>query len=233
MDCEPRQIATSELLGGLNEVERKYAPDVLFVAGRLEIARQVPRIAVIGSRTATDRGLASARRISEVIAEIGGVVVSGLALGIDSAAHRAAMESGGATVAVLGTPLDTSATLANRDLQDRMAHEQLVVSQFESGSRVHRGNFVVRNRTMALIAQASIIVEAGEASGTRHQGWEAIRLGRTVMIPRPLLDAGFKWPHEMLAYGALVFETPRQLRTIIEEVLPAAAGERALDAAPF
>ncbi len=233
MGAETRRIDARELLGGLNDVERKDAPEQLFVAGRIEFARRAPRVAVIGSRKPTDRGLHAADRIARLIAEIGGVVVSGLAMGIDTRAHRAAMDAGGATIAVLGTPLGVSATKANETLQARMCDEQLVISQFEDGSPVHRGNFIVRNRTMALVAQASIIVEASESSGTRHQGWESIRLGRTVMIPRLLLEAGFDWPHEMLRYGAVVFETPGELRSIIEAELPIVEDERVLDAAPF
>jgi DNA processing protein len=228
-----REIETDELLGGLNNVERKFAPNRLFLAGRIEIAHRSPRIAVIGSRRATGRGLQASERISKLIVEMGGVVVSGLAMGIDSTAHMTAMRENGATIAVLGTPLDTSATRINAELQARMCEEQLVVSQFEPGSAVQRGNFVIRNRTMALIAQASIIVEAGESSGTRHQGWEAIRLGRKVLLPRLLFDAGFGWPKEMLRYGAVVFNTPSELRGIIEEELPAIADARAMDATPF
>ena len=101
------------------------------------------------------------------------IVVSGLACGIDTAAHTAAIESGGKTIAVLGTPLDDTYPQENQALQSLIMAQHLAVSQFAPGAGTQPKNFPVRNRTMALLTDATVIVEAGEKSGTVHQGWEA------------------------------------------------------------
>ena len=129
--------------------------------------------------------------------------VSGLAAGVDAAAHKAAIDQGGRTVAVLGTPLDTYYPTANKALQQRIMAEHAAVSQFPSGYPATPKNFPMRNRTMALLSDATVIVEAGEKSGTRHQGWEALRLGRLVFIMANIVERkNLGWVKEMLGYGA-------------------------------
>ena len=186
--------STDKLLGTLNDVERKYAPDVLYTAGDTRLLQKSPRISVVGSREASQNGVQQARLIAEAIIEHGGVVVSGLAKGIDTAAHQAAIEVGGNTIAVLGTPLEDFYPRENQPLQQRIMREHLAVSQF--AHRAGRGAFPMRNRTMALISHATLIVEAGETSGTKHQGWEAIRLGRMILLPEALITAPFDWPQK-------------------------------------
>lgn len=115
-------------------------------------------------------------------------MVRGLALGIDTVAHETAMTNGGKTVGVLGTSLDRYAVPRNRSLQDAIGERHLLVSQFPSGQQTHRSNFPLRNKTMALMSDATLIVEAATNSGTRHQGWEAIRLGRPVLSPKRSLE---------------------------------------------
>jgi DNA processing protein len=132
------------------------------------------------------------------------VVVSGLAEGIDTAAHNAAIEAGGRTIAVLGTPLDRTYPRSNTDLQKRIIREHVAVSQFASGFPTRPSNFILRNRTMALIVSASIIVEASDTSGALSQGWEALRLGRLLFIMESLFQKSDKWPYEMVNYGAQV-----------------------------
>ena len=133
------------------------------------------------------------------------MVVSGLAEGIDTAAHTSALEAGGETVAVIGTPLDTYYPKENQALQQRMEREQLVITQFPIGSAVTQKNFPIRNRTMALLTDATVIVEAGEKSGTVHQGWEALRLGRQLFLLESVAkDSTLSWPAKMIHYGAHV-----------------------------
>lgn len=215
-----RKISTltpEQLLGPLNDIEKKYAPTKLFVSGSMEIPVPRPRVAIIGSRRASANGLDVAEKIAMVLVENRVVVVSGLAEGIDTAAQTTTIEHGGRTIAVLGTPLDRTYPRKNASLQDEIAKNHLAVSQFPVGHPVQPGNFVSRNRTMALVANALVIVEAGESSGSLHQGWEALRLGRplfiwTSIVKNPLL----KWPGEMIRYGALELTSPMQ----ILEVLP-------------
>lgn len=196
-----------EILGGLSHAERKAAPQRLYCRGRRELLDVGTRIAVVGARRATTKGLADAESIVRRLVERDVVVVSGLALGIDTVAHRTAIESGGRTIAVLGTGVDCYATERNRALQDLVGTEHLLVSQFAPTTPPRPSNFPRRNRVMALLADAIVIVEATEASGTMHLGWEAIRLGRPVLFPSSFANASPPaWVPDMIKYGATVLE---------------------------
>jgi len=200
------------LLGSLNPVEKVNAPDALYVAGDVEILRKGLRVSVVGSRGASKAGLNRTSRLARFLVERGFPVVSGLAEGIDTAAHRAAMESGGRTIAVLGTPLDEVYPRKNAVLQQEIMENHLAVSQFPPGHPVLRTNFPRRNRTMALIASATVIVEAGNSSGSLSQGWEALRLGRLLFIMKSTVDnPSLQWPKEMLKYGAQVLAEPEEM----------------------
>lgn len=215
--------STFEALGGLNEWESKHAPAELHMQGDVGLLRRHPRVAVVGSRRASEAGLRRTCDLVKVLVSKGIVVVSGLAEGIDTAAHRAAIDAGGRTIAVLGTPLDKCFPASNRLLQEQIARDHLVVSQYATGAPVHKGNFPVRNRTMALIADATIIVEATEKSGTRHQGWEALRMYRPLMIMSNVVrDESLTWPSEMIQYGALEL-TRENLDAVLEDLPTASA----------
>jgi len=197
--------APADLLGVLNEVEQKHAPCDLWLAGNLGMLDRGPRVSVVGSRKATPEGIRRAQALGKALVTREITVVSGLAKGIDTAAHTAAIEAGGHTIAVLGTPLDQFYPKENRELQERLMAEQLVVSQFPIGYPVTPKNFPIRNRTMALLTDATVIVEAGEKSGTVHQGWEALRLGRLLFLMENVVnDRALSWPKEMMHYGAQV-----------------------------
>lgn len=210
-----RRISTctlEQLIGPLNDVEKKYAPKHLYVSGQLRIPLPSPRVAVIGSRKASIKGLTAAGNIARVLAEHKVIVVSGLAEGIDSAAHNGAIKANGHTIAVLGTPLDKVYPRQNAQLQDLIMQKHMAVSQFPIGYPIQPKNFVIRNRTMALIADASIILEAGNSSGSLHQGWEALRLGRPLFIWSPLMhDRSLDWPEKMAMYGAMEFNDPEEV----------------------
>lgn len=207
----------AELLGHLNDVEARHAPEMLHLRGDAQLLVDGVRVSVVGSRRATEKGLRRARRIARLLVGEGITVVSGLALGIDTAAHKAAIEAGGRTIAVLGAPLDEDYPRQNRRLRHLIGREHLLVSQFREGSPVRRGNFPQRNRTMALISDATVIVEAGESSGSLSQGWEALRLGRPLCILRSLIeDSRLSWPRKLIEYGAYVLAEPEDLL----EVLP-------------
>ena len=192
-----------QLLGQLNDVERKNAPESLYLAGDSELLRAGRRVSVVGTRRVSDAGLKRVRSLVKELVRRNIIVVSGLAAGVDTAAHAAAIEFGGRTVAVLGTPLDAFYPATNKALQLQIMSDHAAVSQFPSGYPSVPGNFPMRNRTMALLTDATVIVEAGETSGTRHQGWEALRLGRDVFIMQSVaIDPRLSWPSEMIAYGA-------------------------------
>lgn len=159
-----------ELIGPLNEVERKNAPRKLFLAGDEELLRSGPRVSIVGSRKASPEALSRARFLARALVKRGIVAVSGLAEGIDTAGHEAALAEAGRTIAVIGRPLNEFYPAKNRALQERLMREQLVVSQFPVGYPSKRENFPRRNRTMALISDATVIVEAGEKSGRFIKG---------------------------------------------------------------
>ncbi len=112
------------------------------------------------------------------------------------------MEAGGRTITVIGTPLDRTYPSENSDLQRRIMTEHLVISQLGQVSPTIP-SFPMRNRTMALLTDATVIVEAGEKSGTLHLGWEALRLGRLLfLLDSVVRNESLSWPKEMIRYGA-------------------------------
>lgn len=201
-----RELTVEDLLGRpLNRYERKHAPEKLYLTGPLKVPFEAPRISVVGTRSPSDEGVTFTRELVKRLVEKGIIVVSGLAKGIDTEAHTTAIESGGQTVAVLGTPLDRFYPPENRKLQQLIMEKHLAVSQFPFGHNTHRSDFVKRNRTMALISDATIIVEAEDGGGTLSQGWEAIRLKRPLFLAPFLLERrDLEWPDRMLDYGAEV-----------------------------
>ena len=205
---------SEELLGPLNAVERRFAPAGLWVVGDRSLLARHPRVAVVGTRTPTEDGAQRARRLVRELVSHDAIIVSGLAQGVDTIAHTAAMVNG-RTIAVIGTPLDDVFPMQNAELQRRIASRDLVVSEFAPGTKVARGNFPRRNRTMALIADASVIIEAGDGSGTLSQGWEVLRLGRPLFFLRSLLDADLQWPKEMMKYGAQVLSRTEDLLELL------------------
>lgn len=212
-----RSLTVENLLGRtLNDIESKYAPELLYVQGSLEIPLPCPRVSIIGTRKPSSEGLTDAHSIAKKLTENQIIIVSGLADGIDTAAHKTAIDSGGKTIAVLGTPLDKVYPRKNSDLQQEIMERHLAISQFPAGYPITRKNFVIRNRTMALISDASIIVEAGNSSGSLHQGWETLRLGRPLFIWKSLLDdSRLDWPKTMVEYGAMELDNPMDVLEVI------------------
>jgi DNA processing protein len=220
-----RGFTMPELLGPQSELERKHAPERLFAAGDVELIRRSARVSVIGARKPTPEGLRRAYRLAVELAREGVVIVSGLAKGIDTAAHEGTLAAGGRTIAVLGTPLEVCYPRQNRELQRRIMTEHLALSPFAPGSPVARKNFPYRNRVMALISAATVIVEANDASGALAQGWEAIRLGRPLFILESIAEApDLTWPGKMLQYGAQVLTSTRPLLALAGLGQPQPAG---------
>jgi DNA processing protein len=213
-------LTPEQLLGPLNEVEQKHAPKTLFVAGDTSILEQGGRVSIVGARKASAEGLKRASKLAGLLARRGIVVVSGLAEGVDTAAHEATIKNGGRTIAVLGTPLDKVYPKQNAGLQHEIMRDHLVVSQYPVGYPVQPKNFPQRNRTMALISDATVIIEATDTSGSLHQGWEALRLGRHLFITKSIFEnAALTWPEEMIHYGAKIL-SDESLEEFLE-LLPA------------
>lgn len=185
------------------EIEKKFAPKDLHIEGDQSLLYSGLKISIVGSRKPSESGIKDAKCLAETLVKNGVTVVSGLAEGIDTVAHETAIKNGGKTITVLGTPLSVAYPAKNKDLLNRIKAEHLAVSQFPEGYPTKKENFPMRNRTMALLTDATIIVEASEKSGTRHQGWEALRLGRLVFIMKDVIEnEELTWPKEMMKYGA-------------------------------
>lgn len=162
-------------------------PPALFVRGRLEDADE-RSVAVVGTRKATQRGLEQATGIARGLVEAGYVVVSGLAAGIDTAGHTAALEATGRTVAVIGTGLREYFPKPNRALQDRLGREHAVISQFWPGQGPRPWTFPQRNAVMSGFARATVVVEASHTSGAKMQARLALEHGRPVFLLRSLME---------------------------------------------
>lgn len=163
------------------------APAFLFVRGSLN-GNGGESIAIVGSRRASKYTTAAAREIAAALASTGMTIVSGLARGIDTAAHRGALSTGGHTTAVVGTGIDVVFPPENRDLVEQIAREGAVVSQFPPGHAPSKTSFPVRNAVIAGLARASLVVDAEEVSGTRIEMEYALEFGRPVLLWAPVVS---------------------------------------------
>lgn len=178
------------------------APPSLEVRGELTTDDALA-IAVVGSRSATPYGLAVAETLAADLAARGVTIVSGLARGIDTAAHRGALEAGGRTIAVLGSGIDVIYPADNRRLAREIEGRGALVSQFARGTAPRPWNFPARNRILAALALGVVVVEAGERSGALITAGFAADLGREVFaVPGKITDAMSQGPLRLLQDGA-------------------------------
>lgn len=177
-------------------------PDELWWIGDWSVLQR-PLVAVVGTRRATSYGLRITREIAGALARGGACVVSGMALGIDGAAHRAALESNGATIAVLGTGADVAYPRAHATLHREIIERGLVFSEMPPGSRSHGGSFIKRNRIIAALARLTIVIEAPFGSGALWTARMAMDLGRDLgIVPGPIDSPQSQGANEFLRDGA-------------------------------
>jgi len=177
-------------------------PPTLWVCGALLDADGLA-IGIVGSRRATTYGVEVAERLAADLAARGVTIVSGLARGIDTAAHRGALVAGGRTIAVLGTGIDGRYPPENRDLADQIESNGALVSQFFPGTPAHPWNFPARNRTIAGVTLGIVVVEAAERSGALITAGAAADFGREVFaVPGRITSETSRGPHELLRDGA-------------------------------
>lgn len=162
-------------------------PPVLFLCGTLD-ERDAVSVAVVGTRQATAQGLDQAKELAAGLAVRGVPVISGLAAGIDTAAHTATLANGGRTVAVIGTGIDRSYPPQNAGLQQEITTKGLVISQFLPGAPPTKTSFPMRNAVMSGYALATVVIEAAYRSGARMQARLALQHGRHVFLMRSLLQ---------------------------------------------
>lgn len=173
-------------------------PGDLYIAGDAELLKD-PAVSIVGTREVSDEGRRRAHRLARELALSGVVVVSGLARGVDGEAHRGAIGAGGRTMAVIGTPLDKAYPAEHAELQMEIYRHHLLVSPFSSGTQVFKSNFPARNRVMAALTDATVIIEASDSSGTLHQAAECQKLGRWLFITRSVAaDPRLTWPKSFI-----------------------------------
>lgn len=203
--------------------------ELVYFQGDWELA-QTPAVAVVGTRKPTDDGVRRTRTLAKRLVQDGFTVVSGLAQGVDTAAHTATLEAGGNTIAVIGTPLGQVYPKSNAELQDKIATDHLLISQVPvlrydaQNYRTNRFFFPERNKLMSALSLATVIVEAGETSGTLVQAREALRQGRKLFI----MESCFKrddltWPRKFEARGAIRVKNYADVR---RELVSADQGDR-------
>jgi len=181
-----------------------------------------PRVAIVGARKASSESRRRAEQLARDCAKAGVVVVSGLAEGIDYAAHMAAIEHGGRTIAVIGTPLDKVYPSRHATLQEKIYRDHLLVSAFEWGHAFVPSNFPERNRIMARLAQATAIIEASDTSGSLHQAAESVQVGHPVFIAGAVLDnPKLNWPRRFIGPDKPLGRELRSSRNVIDFVLVA------------
>ena len=192
-------------------------PLLLYLEGRAELL-VAQSVAIVGSRRPTPQGLENARRLARQLGEHGWTVVSGLAAGIDGAAHGGALEAGAGTVAVVGTGLDIVYPPAHRSLAARVAQHGLMVSEFPLGMSPLPDNFPQRNRIIAGLARGTLVVEAALRSGSLITARQAVEAGREVFaVPGSIQSQQARGCHALLREGAKLVES---VEDILDELSP-------------
>lgn len=185
---------------GLRRIDR--SPPVLFVRGTL-VEQDALAVAVVGTRHASTYGREVAHTLGVELARNGVTVVSGLALGVDTVAHRAALEAGGRTLAVLGSGVDQIYPMQNRSLGEVIVENGALVSDYALGTRPEARNFPPRNRIISGLSRAVVIVEAGERSGALITAEFAAEQGRELFaVPGSILNAGSAGCNNLIREGA-------------------------------
>ncbi|HSG46203.1 MAG TPA: DNA-processing protein DprA [Longimicrobiales bacterium] len=178
-------------------------PDVLYYRGDLR-ALEAPCVTIVGSRRSTEYGRRVAGEIARAAARAGWTVVSGLALGVDGAAHRGALEAGGASVAVLGAGPDRAHPRAHGPLMEALLARGAVVSEYPPGVSPRKHHFPRRNRILAALALRVVVVEAAQRSGALITAGIAAELGTEVWaVPASIYSPTARGPHALLEDGAI------------------------------
>lgn len=212
---EPKQL---DLMFGkeAGQTERRSTKPI-WCAGDLDALR-APAVAIVGTRNVSEAGAARARKLARGLSDADVAVVSGLAEGVDTEALTEAMKAGGRVAAVIGTPIDKAYPAKNARLQETIYRDHLLISQFPLGTRTFRSHFPERNRLMAAVSDATVVIEASDTSGTLHQSAECVKLGRWLFIAKSVVDdPNLTWPAKFLDYeNCVVLE---RVEDVLERVL--------------
>lgn len=191
-------------------------PLLLYVRGQLGALQHPLRLAIVGSRNPTPQGALNARQFAHALGQAGVCVVSGLALGVDGAAHEGALEAGAPTIAVVGTGLDRVYPSRHRDLAHRIAAQGALISEYPLGTPPLSPNFPKRNRIIAGLSQGTLVVEAALQSGSLITARQAAEQGREVFaIPGSIHSPQARGCHALIRQGAKLVESAQD---ILEEL---------------
>lgn len=190
-------------------------PPLIYVKGRLDLLNR-PGFAIVGSRNATAQGLANAEAFATALSNAGLTIISGLALGVDAAAHRGGLDGSSSTVAVVGTGLDTVYPARNRELAHRIAAHGTLISEFPLGTPGLAANFPRRNRLICGLSKGCLVVEAAISSGSLITARLATDQGREVFaIPGSIHSPLAKGCHALIKQGAKLVESAQD---VLEEL---------------
>jgi DNA processing protein len=186
-------------------------PALLYASGNLRLLHE-PQVAIVGSRNCTPGGAQTAFDFAMQLAAGGLAITSGMALGIDAAAHRGALHAGGKTIAVTGTGLDLIYPAGNRKLAGDILEQGLIVSEFPLGTRAQPANFPQRNRIISGLSVATLVVEAAKRSGSLITARLAAEQGREVYaIPGSIHNPQTRGCHQLIRDGAVLAEAPEDI----------------------
>ncbi|OGT03569.1 MAG: DNA protecting protein DprA [Gallionellales bacterium RBG_16_57_15] len=196
-------------------------PLLLYVKGRLDLLNQ-SALAVVGSRNATPQGIHNAEAFAKSLSDAGLCIISGMAHGIDAAAHRGALQGRGSSIGVVGTGLDKVYPAANRDLAHELAARGALISEFPLGTPPLAANFPRRNRLISGMSAGCLVVEASLQSGSLITARMALEQGRDVFaIPGSIHAPQSKGCHALLKQGAKLVETAQDILEELASSLPA------------
>ena len=203
------------------------APCVLYVKGTLPDFSSVPAVSIVGTRKATPAGVSAARSFAYGLACQGVVVVSGGALGIDTAAHKGALQAGGKTVCVLGCGIDYNYLMANASLRDAIAVSGAVISEYPPSTQAGNSNFPIRNRIISGLSLGTLVVEAAGKSGSLITADYALEQGRDVFaVPAGIYNPVSQGVNNLIKNGAKPVSNPNE---ILEEYVSRFPGKIDLD----
>lgn len=207
-----------------------HIPAQLWMRGSTDVLDARPRVGIVGTRRATSYGLRVTRELAASVARAGGCVVSGLAAGIDAAAHRAALAAEGPTVAVLGTGIDLSFPAGNARLQEEIATRGVLLSELDREDHGTRFTFPKRNRLIAALCTVVVVVEAPARSGALGTAEIAEKLGRTVAaVPGPIDQPQSGGSNLLIQAGAQVITSAEDLLALAGLTPPVRAARAAPD----
>ena len=207
-------------------------PPVLFVEGRLEYLR-LPAIAVVGSRRGSAYGRRHAEWLARELSKAGLVICSGMALGIDAAAHKGALDADGCTIAVMGTGVDVCYPARNRELRERIRAQGALVSEFPLGTPAIPKNFPRRNRIVSGLAAGVVVVEASLKSGSLVTAKLALQQNREIFaMPGPISSSFSRGCHQLIRQGATLVETPADILREMGGIVPFDLSLRPDESAP-